>query len=83
METPGSGFSSFGILEGWQSSATPPGSAGDFGTRFGGVATLDPRLLSGKPPACSLADPKTDNPATRDSRGHPGSHSWLIGPPPQ
>jgi hypothetical protein len=57
-ETPGSGVWSLGILEGCQSSATPAGSNEDFGAGSGGVATLDPRLLSGKPPACSLAEPK-------------------------
>jgi hypothetical protein len=58
--TPGSGVSRFGILEGCRMSATPPGSVGDYGARSGGVAALNPRLLSGKPAACSLADPQTN-----------------------
>jgi hypothetical protein len=63
METPGSGFVGPCILEGCENSATPSGSMGNFGTRSGGVApasaslrrgkSLDPRLPSGKPPACS------------------------------
>jgi hypothetical protein len=71
VEPPGSGLSSFGTLEGCQSSATPPGSNGDFGIQSGGIASafaeatadksLNPRLLSGKPPACSLADRRTNN----------------------
>jgi hypothetical protein len=51
------------ILKGCQSSATPPGAAGDFGLRSGGIALLNPRLLSGKPPACSLGAPKNTAPA--------------------
>lgn len=51
-KTPGSGFVGWSIPEGWQSSATPPGSMGDRGSRTGGLSTLDPRLPSGKPPAC-------------------------------
>jgi hypothetical protein len=37
VETSGSGVSSFGILEGCQSSATPAGANGDFGMRTGGA----------------------------------------------
>jgi hypothetical protein len=70
VETPGSGWIGSCILEGCQSAATPPGSMGDLGRRSGGVApafaplrrgkSLDPRLPSGKPPACFPADPKTN-----------------------
>jgi hypothetical protein len=52
------------ILKGCQSSATSPGAMGDFGLRSGGIASLNPRLLSGKPPACSLAAPKTNTAAS-------------------
>ena len=86
VETPGRGLSSFGILEGCQSSATPPGSNGDFGMRSGGVApafaalrrgkSLDPRLLSGKPPACCPADPTT-NPAAALDGGGPSGFAFL------
>ncbi len=52
VEAPGSRISSCGTLEGCQS-ATLPGSRGDFGSRSGGVVALNPRLMAGKPPACS------------------------------
>jgi hypothetical protein len=52
------------ILKGCQTSATPPGSMGDLGLRSGGIALLTPRPLSGKPPACSPAAPKTKHPQT-------------------
>jgi len=70
VETPGSGWIGPCILEGCQRAATPPGSMGDLERRSGGVApafaplrrgkSLDPRLPSGKPPACFPADPKTN-----------------------
>ena len=46
-------FCRLGILEGCNSCATPAGSTGDLGLRSGGIdASLNPRLLSDKPPAC-------------------------------
>ncbi len=60
VETPGSGWIGPCILEGCQSAATPAGSTGNLGRRSGGVAALDPRLPSGKPPACFPADLKTN-----------------------
>jgi len=76
-ETPGSGWAWFGILEGCQSSATPPGSIGDFGMRSGGIAALNPRLLSGKPPACSPARSKTNRAAPLDG-GCPSGFAFLA-----
>jgi hypothetical protein len=67
VETPGSGCIGPRILEGCQSAATPPGSMRDLGRRSGGLAPLDPRLPSGKPPACVPADPKT-NDVPQDAR---------------
>jgi hypothetical protein len=61
VETPGRGWIGSCILEGCQSAATPPGSMRDLGRRSGGLAPLDPRLPSGKPPACFPADPKTND----------------------
>jgi hypothetical protein len=70
------------ILKGCQSSATPPGSAGDFGLRSGGIALLNPRLLSGKPPACSPTDPKTNKAARWEAVGRCGLHFNAAGHAP-
>ena len=79
------------IPKGCQRSATPPGSNGDFTMRSGGIApafaalrrgrSLNPRLLSGKPPACSLADPKTNKAAPLDGGGASG-FAFLARQPP-
>jgi hypothetical protein len=58
-ETPGGGSVVFSILEGCQRAATPPGSTDNCRRRPGGIAALNPRPPSGKPPACSEAVAKT------------------------
>ena len=45
----------------------PPGSIGHWGWRSGGVASLDHRLQSGKPPACVPCDRKTNPVTTLDA----------------
>jgi hypothetical protein len=52
-ETPGRHWMSFTTPAGWRSSATLPGSIRSFYRRSGGIAALNPRLPSDKPPACS------------------------------
>jgi hypothetical protein len=59
-ETPGRLWSIFTTPQGWQSSATPAGLIRSFGRRPGGIAVLNPRLLSGKPPACSGSGEKAN-----------------------
>jgi hypothetical protein len=59
-ETPGRRERILSTLEGCQRAATPPGSIGNFQRASGGIATLNPRLPSGKPPACSDDGRKTN-----------------------
>src|SRR5262249_19049587 len=66
-ETSGMAVIGFGILEGCQRSATPAGSMGDCGRRSGGIAALNPRLISGKPMACFRSDDKTNQAASVDA----------------
>ena len=56
-ETSGSVTMGLCILKGCQRSATPSESAGHFERHSGGIALLNPRLLSGKPAACSKGNP--------------------------
>lgn len=59
-KTPGRSWIVSPTLEGWERSATPAGSGPNSQRRSGGIAPLNPRLPSGKPPACSRSGRKTN-----------------------